>query len=219
MSYGGDCDSVAGGFGAGGAGGRVAGAGAVGAAVAGGVGKNKTEQVDLDLALIKRTTRARRDVVGGDHGRGSCLSGRAADAGCSVVRLVMDTNLIVSATLWDGKPFELLSAVQERGFEIFTSEPLLEELRSVLIRPKMQKQLLRKRLTASGVLTRYKNITRVVDPMVVGRVAADPDDDLVLGTAKAARADLIVSGDRHLLILEQFEGIPILTAAEALARL
>ena len=52
----------------------------------------------------------------------------------------------------------------------------------------------------------------------MGRVSIDPDDDLVLATALAARAHLIVTGDRkHLLILQQFEGIPIVTAAQAAA--
>ena len=52
----------------------------------------------------------------------------------------------------------------------------------------------------------------------MGRVSIDPDDDLVLATAFAARAHLIVTGDRkHLLVLHQFEGIPIVTAAQAAA--
>ncbi|MFT4172089.1 MAG: hypothetical protein QM639_05985 [Rhodocyclaceae bacterium] len=50
------------------------------------------------------------------------------------------------------------------------------------------------------------------------RVSPDADDDAVLATAQAAKADLIVSGDRkHLLILKRFEGIPIVTAAQAVA--
>jgi predicted nucleic acid-binding protein len=49
-------------------------------------------------------------------------------------------------------------------------------------------------------------------------VTADPDDDAILACALAAGADAIVSGDRHLLDLKVYEGIPIVTAAEALAR-
>jgi uncharacterized protein len=49
-------------------------------------------------------------------------------------------------------------------------------------------------------------------------ISIDADDDVVLATAKAAKANLIVSGDRkHLLILKHFEGMPIVTAMQAVA--
>jgi predicted nucleic acid-binding protein len=50
-------------------------------------------------------------------------------------------------------------------------------------------------------------------------VLADPDDDHVLACALAAKAELIVSGDRHLLHLHEYQGIPILNTADALKRL
>ncbi len=50
-------------------------------------------------------------------------------------------------------------------------------------------------------------------------ICRDPDDDAVLPCALAARADLIVSGDDDLRALGMFEGIPIVSAAEALIRL
>ena len=50
-------------------------------------------------------------------------------------------------------------------------------------------------------------------------VCRDPDDDAVLALARAAQADLIVSGDQGLLVLEQFEGVPIVTPREALTRI
>jgi uncharacterized protein len=50
-------------------------------------------------------------------------------------------------------------------------------------------------------------------------VCRDPDDDAVLACAKAAQVDLIVSGDEDLLVLQQFEGIAVVTAAQALDKL
>jgi predicted nucleic acid-binding protein len=55
----------------------------------------------------------------------------------------------------------------------------------------------------------------VIEPVII----ADPDDDVVLACAIAARAEAIVSGDNHLLDLKQYEGIPILTAAQLLAQI
>ena len=51
------------------------------------------------------------------------------------------------------------------------------------------------------------------------QVSRDVDDDAVLACALAARADLIVSGDEDLLVLKEFQGIPIATIAQALARI
>lgn len=56
-------------------------------------------------------------------------------------------------------------------------------------------------------------------PALASPVSRDPDDDAVLACALAAKADLIVSGDQDLLVLQAFEGIPIVTAAQALERL
>ncbi len=47
----------------------------------------------------------------------------------------------------------------------------------------------------------------------------DPDDDHVLACALAAQADLIVSGDRDLLTLREYQGMPILSTADAMARI
>lgn len=60
----------------------------------------------------------------------------------------------------------------------------------------------------------------MVSPPVVPRVVArDPDDDHVLACAIVASADLIVSGDRDLLELNSYQGIPVLKPADALARI
>jgi predicted nucleic acid-binding protein len=58
-----------------------------------------------------------------------------------------------------------------------------------------------------------------VRPVPIPRIARDPDDDVVIGTALAAQADAIVSGDRDLLDLQQHQGIVMLTAAQTLARI
>lgn len=50
-------------------------------------------------------------------------------------------------------------------------------------------------------------------------ITADPDDDQVLACGLAVKTDLVVSGDKHLLSLKQYQGMPIVTAAEALQRL
>lgn len=69
-------------------------------------------------------------------------------------------------------------------------------------------------MTLDELPTRYLNVAIVVEPDTVPQIVRDPDDDHVL----AAHADLIVSGDQDLLVLGSYQGIPIVTAAEALRR-
>jgi len=76
-------------------------------------------------------------------------------------------------------------------------------------------------LTPAGVYNDYQRVTVLVQPVKLPTivVTADPDDDAVIACAVSANADVIVSGDRHLLALGSYQGIPILTAAALLARL
>jgi uncharacterized protein len=137
------------------------------------------------------------------------------------VRLVLDTNVVVSALLWRGTPFRLLEAVRlgERD-HLFASPALLEELGDVLTRPAQAGRLARIGMTPHEALAVYIDAIELVRPLQVPRVIeADPNDDHVLAAAAAAEADVLVSGDRHLLELGLHQGIPILAPAEVLFRL
>ncbi len=69
-------------------------------------------------------------------------------------------------------------------------------------------------------MRQYLNVVQIVTPATVASVVlADPDDDHVLACALAAKADIIVSGDRHLLQLQHYQEIPIVNVAEALRRI
>ena len=127
----------------------------------------------------------------------------------------------MSALLWRGKPYQLLEAIRERSnLQIYSSGVLLEELADVLARPSVTKRLALIDKQAREVLLDYIAAVQVIDAAPLPQpVCRDPDDDVVLALALAASADLIVSGDNDLLVLEQFEGVPIVNAAQALQRL
>ena len=131
------------------------------------------------------------------------------------MRLVLDTNVVVSALLWRGTPFRLLSALRTAtDVRLFASAALIEELAVVLIRPVPSGRLGLLGLTARTVVADYIAIVEMVAPPTVPAVVAvDPDDDQVIAAAVAARADAIVTGDRHLLALDAFAGITIITPA------
>ena len=137
------------------------------------------------------------------------------------MRIVLDTNVVTSALLWRGIPYQLLQAVRQRAnLQLYSSQALLEELADVLTRPSLVKQLATIDRLAVDVLQDYVSAVEIVRAAPLAQpVCRDPDDDDVLALALAAQADLIVSGDQDLLVLGQFKGTPIITARAALERL
>ena len=109
----------------------------------------------------------------------------------------------------------MLAAVKSGGVTLVTSAAQLRELQSVLGRESLRARI--HRAEAEDLIRNLPAVGEVV-PADLPRVNAspDPDDNLILATAIAGRADLIVSGDRkHMLSLGNVQGIPIVTAADA----
>jgi putative PIN family toxin of toxin-antitoxin system len=118
------------------------------------------------------------------------------------MRIVPDTNVVVSALIWGGKPFTLLQLATEGTILLYASPALIEELRDVLGRSHLKTRLDRQRSSVEKALSLYIDLAISVSAtLIAGVVANDPDDDHVIAAAVGADADLIVSGDRHLLDL------------------
>jgi len=135
------------------------------------------------------------------------------------VRAVFDTNVLVSALLWHGPPHALLEQVRNGSIALITSPALLAELADVIGRAKFDAILVRANTSREQALAQVRQLAEVVDPPPLPQpVCRDPDDDAVLALALAAKVDCIVSGDDDLLVLETFQGIAIITSAQALLR-
>ena len=130
--------------------------------------------------------------------------------------MVLDTNVVVSALLWNGAPKRLLRVGHLEGILIFTSTPLLEELTETLSKSKFERKIAASLHPIDRLVELYSKLAVVVRPVSVPRLAPDPDDDVVIGTALAAKADLLVTGDRALLSVERYEGGRIVSVSEAL---
>ena len=137
------------------------------------------------------------------------------------MRAVLDTNTIVSGVISAGTPpRQLVDAAKAGVFEVVTSGTLLAELLEVLDRRKFAARLQAAGLTPQGLVDDLRKLALVVSPPAVPRVVvSDPDDDHVLACALAGSADLVVSGDRDLLAIGSYQGMPIVMAREAVVRL
>lgn len=135
------------------------------------------------------------------------------------MRIVVDTNVVVSAFLWGGTPRRILDAVEAQRIELFTSRVLIAELEDVLSREKFAALLRRTRFTSAFLLARYTQLATLLTPVeITVAELRDPDDVHVLACALAARAEAIVSGDADLHALGSYQGIAVLSPADCVKR-
>lgn len=139
-------------------------------------------------------------------------------SGKSVFKAVIDINLFVSSVInKNGTPAKLLQAWRDNAFLLIISEQMLEDVKRVLQYPQIKNKYNLKDDEIKQVVDTIKNFAIVFpDVIELDVIKEDPDDNKVLACALGAKADCIVSGDRHLLKLGVFGDIPIVTAKDFL---
>ena len=117
------------------------------------------------------------------------------------MRAVLDPNVLVSAAISPaGPPRQIIDAWIDERFELVVCPTLLDELREVLARPKLERWI-RTELATAFVDGLEQDAIVVDDPTALPGVSPDPDDDYLIALAREAGADFLVSGDHHLLEL------------------
>lgn len=127
------------------------------------------------------------------------------------MKLVIDTNVVISGIFWTGIPNEILTNWFYGRFEVFISASILKEYEEVLKR--MQSGLTSKEIhkwieliiTHSSIVAPQGNL-KIIE--------ADPDDDKFIECALYGEAVYIVSRDKHLLNLQEYEGIKIVSPSQ-----
>lgn len=135
-----------------------------------------------------------------------------------MMRVVLDTNVLVSAAIMPGGKSDQILRQASLKFELLTSEYILSELIRVLRRTHIQRKY-RDRVTPKNQEEYFAAlwaIAQLVETHTKLEVVADPKDDAVLACALDGQADYLVTGDPHLLALQKFRDIQIVTPAQFL---
>lgn len=135
------------------------------------------------------------------------------------MRILLDTNVFVSGVLGKNSPPALLIELWlAGGFTLVTSQIQFDELERVLARPKIARRISPEQ--SERLLEDLRNEASWADNLPVVDVSPDPDDNLILATAIAGKADLVVSGDRpDMQALGEIDGTPILSPRQTVERL
>lgn len=133
------------------------------------------------------------------------------------MRLILDTNVVISGLLWRGPSARLIDLAVEQTVTICVNPFLAEELAKKLNMRKFASRIAAGGLTPEKLCEQYLALCERVPPLTITRLCRDADDDNVLAAALSARADLIVSGDNDLRVLRMFEGVSIVNSVDALS--
>jgi putative PIN family toxin of toxin-antitoxin system len=130
-----------------------------------------------------------------------------------LIKIVLDTNVLVSAIVFGGSPRRIIESIIEGPVHLALSREILDELEGVLARKKfgMSPEIVR------NVSNELESLCEIVAPRRrLTVITSDPYDNMVLECAAEAKADYIVSGDAHLLDFREFEGTKIVNPAQFL---
>jgi len=128
------------------------------------------------------------------------------------MKVLLDTNVLIAAFITQGVCSDLLEHCLRRH-EIVLSEFILDELRNNLL-----DKFKFERTEVETVEKLLRSRSTIYQPVLLTRpVCRDADDDSILGTAVAGHATCIITGDKHLLVIKEYQGIAILKPSEFLS--
>lgn len=132
-----------------------------------------------------------------------------------MIKIVLDTNIFVSSIFWQGNPHKIIEKAIQGEIQVYVSWEILEELKKILKRDFDEQD--------NSIEEQIRLIERyafIVEPNIrLDIVKDDPDDNKILECAIASEAEFIITGDKHLLNILNYEGITILSPSDFLKRI
>ena len=134
-----------------------------------------------------------------------------------LLKLVLDTNTLVSAFFWEGNEAELLRKIEQGKARLYITGDILSEIGEVIKRSKFNDVMGKANLTPDQIIQKIVSFSHlVIAPQLNIKVCRDEKDNKLLECAQSAKASYLVSGDDDLLSLKEYEKIPIIRASEML---
>ena len=131
------------------------------------------------------------------------------------MRVVVDTNVLISGILWLGIPHRIIELAEEKRITLCMTQPMLDELGEVLQRRKFARYLHTRRTSVEEILSALIPLVELYSTteIIIDHIA-DPDDTMFLVCAFTANAEFLISGDDHLLRLKQSGKVKIVNPAD-----
>ncbi len=134
-----------------------------------------------------------------------------------LLKLILDTNTLVSAFFWEGNEAELLRKIEQGKANLYITHEILKEVEEVIKRPKFHEVMGKANLTPDQIMQKIVSLSHLVIALKLNiNVCRDEKDNKFLECAKSAKADYLVSGDEDLLVLKEYEKISIIRTSKIL---
>lgn len=133
------------------------------------------------------------------------------------MKVVLDTNILVSGTFWKGDSSRIIEFIENDRINLIISQELIDEYNEVIEREEIMDKILYKNLILNKSVQKIIQDSILVSPSEkFNYVQDDADDNKILECAYEGKADYIITKDNHLLNLKEFQGIKIITPYEFL---
>ena len=133
------------------------------------------------------------------------------------MKVVLDTNILVSGTFWTGDSFKILKKIDNKEIELILSQELIEEYNEVIYSDEIIEKAKNKDLTLNSIVQKIISNAIIVEPKKnFDIIKEDSDDNRILECAVEWHVDYIITQDNHLLKLKEFNKIKIVTPKEFL---
>ena len=133
------------------------------------------------------------------------------------MKVTVDTNVLISATFWYGDSNKIIELAEQKKIGLILSKEIIEEYKNVLDYEEIQERIKNKNLEMKQSVQKIISISKIIAPTrKINIVYDDPDDNKVLECAVSGNVDCIITKDKHLLKIKEFQGIKIVTPEEFL---
>lgn len=127
------------------------------------------------------------------------------------MKITVDTNILISATFWDGVSAKIIDKVENKEIDLVLSGEIINEYSGVLNYKEIQDKIKNKNLIMKKSIGKIISISKIVTPKEkFDAVKEDKDDNKIIECAVEGNADFILTYDTHLLKLKEFKGIKII---------